>query len=98
MGEMISIDNFLNTKVYDVFTFGDEFYKIEILTVCKGLNFEDALKNAVATIIEDVAITHLNYNYLVEAKKASGRPKDINDIEELEKVKNKNKNKEKDEN
>lgn len=87
MGEMISVDNFLNTKVYDVFTFGGGFYKIEILTVCKGLNFEETLKNSMITKIEDVEITYANYNSLVKAKKASGRAKDLNDIEELEKIK-----------
>jgi len=86
MGEMMLLRNFLNTKIYDVFTFGGGIYRIEILTVCKGLTFNITFKNAITTQIEDIKIKYIDYNTLIKAKKASGRPKDLYDIDELEKL------------
>lgn len=46
--------------------------------------WNDAGQNASDYIVEDVKIRLIHYNDLIKAKKAAGRPRDINDIENLE--------------
>ena len=38
------------------------------------------------TEIEGIPVRFLHYNHLIECKKAAGRPGDLLDIEELEKI------------
>jgi hypothetical protein len=76
-------DNFLNNPNLDVFRFGRPPVCIEILNTVKGLNFEEAFTNAITNLWEEVAIRFLSREDLIKAKKASNRPRDINDIENL---------------
>jgi hypothetical protein len=59
------------------------------MTAVKGLNFEDAYK--LSTIFDDdgLFIRVLRINHLMEAKKAAGRLKDLDDIQQLRKNKGK---------
>jgi hypothetical protein len=55
----------------------------------KGLEkigFEECYNYAVVAEIEGVIVRFLHYNHLITCKKAAGRPKDVLDIEELEKI------------
>ena len=68
--------------------------RLDIMTSVKGLennNFQELLEKAYVTEINDVPVYFLDYDNLIIAKKASNRPKDQLDIEELEKI-NKNSN------
>ena len=59
------------------------------MTSVKGLEnstFEELLEKAYITEINDIPVYFLDYENLIKAKKASNRPKDILDIEELEKI------------
>lgn len=76
--------NFLHSD-YDVWGFGREPVKIEIMTDVKGLSFESAYSQSQLYNEEDLSIRHLHLNSLIEAKKASGRYKDLDDIEQLSK-------------
>ncbi len=76
--------NFLHSE-YDVWGFGREPVKIEIMTAVKGLNFESAYTQSQLYNEGDLSIRHLHLNSLIEAKKASGRHKDLDDIEQLSK-------------
>ncbi len=68
--------------------------RLDIMTSVKGLennNFQELLEKAYVTEISGVPVYFLDYDNLIIAKKASNRPKDQLDIEELEKI-NKNSN------
>jgi predicted nucleotidyltransferase len=76
--------NFLSNPAFDVFTFGRVPVSIDLITKLKGLEFEDAYVNAVDHLVEGLKIRLIHYQDLIKAKKAAGRPRDINDIENLE--------------
>lgn len=66
--------------------------RLDIMTSVKGLentSFEQLLSKAYITEISDIPVYFLDYENLIIAKKAANRPKDLLDIEELEKI-NKN--------
>ncbi len=63
--------------------------RLDIMTSVKGLennNFQELLEKAYVTEINGVPVYFLDYDNLIIAKKASNRPKDQLDIEELEKI------------
>lgn len=63
--------------------------RLDIMTSVKGLEnstFEQLLDKAYITEINDIPVYFLDYENLIKAKKAANRPKDILDIEELEKI------------
>lgn len=63
--------------------------RLDIMTSVKGLEnstFEQLLEKAYITEINNIPVYFLDYENLIKAKKASNRPKDILDIEELEKI------------
>lgn len=82
-------ENFLHKENFDVFTFGRPPVCIDIMTALKGLDFDDAYKKAIIDRVDEVFVKFINFNDLILAKKASARSKDINDIENLEEIKNK---------
>jgi hypothetical protein len=66
--------------------------RLDIMTSVKGLEnttFEQLLEKAYITEISDIPVYFIDYENLIIAKKASNRPKDLLDIEELEKLNNK---------
>ncbi len=68
--------------------------RLDIMTSVKGLenhDFQELLDKAYVTEISGISVYFLDYDNLIKAKKATNRPKDILDIEELEKI-NKNSN------
>lgn len=65
--------------------------RLDIMTSVKGLedkSFDDLDKVATIVMIDEIPVKFIDYNNLIIAKKASNRPKDILDIEELEKLNN----------
>jgi hypothetical protein len=69
---------------FDVFSFGKPPYAIEIMTAVKGLDFTMSYQSSTIERMDntiDVRVIHLNQ--LIEAKKAAGRNKDLNDLENL---------------
>lgn len=67
--------------------------RLDIMTSVKGLednSFDLFLKKAYVVEINDIPVYFIDYENLIIAKKASNRPKDIIDIEELEKINNPN--------
>jgi len=66
--------------------------RLDIMTSVKGLensSFEQLLEQAYIVEISETPVYFLDYTNLIKAKKAANRPKDILDIEELEKINNK---------
>jgi predicted nucleotidyltransferase len=80
--DAISRDKFFSTE-FDVFAFGKPPYAIEIMTAVKGLDFEPTYNMATWEEIDGIKIKVIHLNHLIEAKKAAGRNKDLNDIENL---------------
>jgi hypothetical protein len=76
-------DAFLNNIDLDVFTFGKPPSSIDIMVTVKGLNFADCYKNAVYFEEDGLLIRTIYINDLISAKKAAGRSKDMNDLENL---------------
>lgn len=79
----IPVQKFLSDE-YDVFAFGKPPYAIEIMTAVKGLNFDAAYQTSTIEVVDEVPVRIIHLNQLIEAKKAAGRNKDLNDIENLD--------------
>jgi predicted nucleotidyltransferase len=63
--------------------------RLDIMTSVKGLEnttFEQLLEKAYITEISAIPVYFIDYESLIVAKKAANRPKDLLDIEELEKL------------
>ena len=64
-------------------------FKLDVMVSVKGLEkigFEECFKYAIVAEIENIPVRFLHYNHLIDCKKAAGRPQDLLDIEELEKI------------
>jgi len=59
--------------------------RIDILTNITGVDFEEASKYAIKIDIEDITIKILSTEHLIKNILATGRPKDIDDVENLRK-------------
>ena len=80
----MTLANFLNVQEFDVFRFGRLPMAIDIITSIKGLVFEQAYPRIEKKSYQGVMINYISYADLLTAKSASGRPRDINDIQNLE--------------
>ncbi len=80
--EAVSHEKFFSTQ-YDVFTFGRPPFAIEILTELKGVDFTEAFRQSTLERIDEIDIRVMHINQLILSKKAAGRHKDLNDIENL---------------
>lgn len=66
-------------------------FELDLMTSLKGfdqLRFDECYKIAPTALIEEIPVKFLHISQLIEAKKAAGRPKDLIDIEALEKIRN----------
>ena len=64
-------------------------FELDIMTYLKAFpqsTFKECYNKAYVANIEGVNIPFLHINQLIQEKKANGRPKDLLDIEELEKI------------
>ena len=76
-------ENFLDNPNFDVFTFGRQPVAIDVITAIKGLDFETTYNQAKDVVVEGITIRLIHYNDLIIAKRAAGRPRDINDLDNL---------------
>jgi predicted nucleotidyltransferase len=63
---------------------GVEPMRIEILNYLKGVDFNEAYSRRRSVKVEDVSVDLIGLSDLLANKKAVGRPKDLVDVEELE--------------
>jgi hypothetical protein len=77
-------ENFLHHPSWDVFTFGTAPVAIDLMINIKGLDFETCYPRSM--LFEDGAlnIRTIQKSDLIKAKKAAGRAKDQNDLENIE--------------
>lgn len=82
------IDDF-NNENFDVWSIGVEPRKIEILSKVSGLNFNKSFRNCNWFEHENLKIPYIDFDDLIKNKKATGRYKDLADIEQLTNLKKK---------
>ncbi len=80
----MTVENFLGEQ-YDVFGIGVQPVKIEVMTNVKGLLFDETYAMAQTYDEDGLKIKFIHINHLIQAKKASGRFRDLDDIEQLTK-------------
>jgi hypothetical protein len=70
-------------------------FELDIMTRLKSFtekNFEECYNVAPIAVIYDIPIHFLHINHLIKEKKTCGRPKDMLDVIELEKIKDETNN------
>ncbi len=67
-----------------VFQIGVAPRRIDIITTASGLNFDEAFKGSLPLEIEGIWIRVLSLEDLIRNKRATGRTKDLADVEALE--------------
>ncbi len=90
IGDFPSIETMQFVAGFTDFTISYDL-RLDVMTTIKGLeneNFDILLQNATIVLLQEVPVYFLDYDNLIKAKKASNRPKDRLDIEELEKLNN----------
>jgi predicted nucleotidyltransferase len=88
LGDIESIDTMQFVTGWTQFSL-DNGFRLDIMSNIKGLenrNFNELLDAAKTLMVDDIPVKFMDYDNLIVAKKAANRPKDILDIEELEKI------------
>lgn len=81
------------TKENNVLMIGREPLRIDLLTSISGLSFDEVYETSKIYMDEEVAIRCIHINELMRNKEASGRLKDLADLEKLRKINAKRVNK-----
>lgn len=79
-------DSFLHQTAINVYTFGRPPVCIEIVKEISGFTFQEINNNALNTVFEQIPMKVIHLNDLKRNKQMSGRPKDLNDLENLSKL------------
>lgn len=79
----MSLANFLDNPMLDVFTFGRPPVSIDVMLSVKGMDFEHVFSQLEKRIVEGLEVKVISLTELLKAKEASGRNKDLDDIEHL---------------
>lgn len=58
--------------------------RIDLLTGISGVRFEEAWSTRIQSVIDDVSVSYLSRDAMLQNKRATGRAKDLADIERLE--------------
>lgn len=61
-------------------------YKIEVVTTIDGVSFEECYQNRLTETFDGIPVPYLSLEDLRKNKKASGRYKDLNDLQHLPEV------------
>jgi len=69
-----------------IFQIGVEPVRIDVITKVAGLKFEEAIQNVKMMEIEELIVPTISLQDLIKNKKASGRHRDLDDVESLEKI------------
>ncbi|PZV82818.1 nucleotidyltransferase DUF2204 [Algoriphagus aquaeductus] len=76
--------NFLHHPEWNVFSYGKSPVAIDIMTEVKGLDFDQAFNQSKIYDDGGLKVRTLHKNDLIDAKLASKRSKDLDDLENLE--------------
>ena len=84
VGELVNAD--LITTKGQIIRFGVPPLRIEILTEISGVEFADCYPDKGIKVIEGIEIPLISLKHLIQNKIASGRPKDLADVDELKEL------------
>jgi predicted nucleotidyltransferase len=87
--EMVNQLTNLDFEIPVVFVDGVEPFKIDFMTHISGVKFEEAWNEKVMAELDGLFIPFIHLKHLVISKITTGRSKDKNDIEELQKINSK---------
>ena len=73
----------------DIVYFGTAPLRVDLLGSASGVEFDEAYGRAVQTTLDEVPVRVLALDDLIANKRASGRPRDLEDCSELERIKKK---------
>jgi hypothetical protein len=73
-------------KAGTVFQIGVAPRRIDLLTSASGLTYEEAISEATTIEVEGLQIRIPSISHLIQNKRASGRAKDLADVEALEEL------------
>jgi hypothetical protein len=59
--------------------------RIDILTAISGVSFDEALASSIPTELDGLPIRMIGFDALLKNKRASARPKDLVDLQQLRK-------------
>lgn len=77
----LSIPDF--TKAGNVIQLGYPPLRVDLITEIDGVIFEECYKNKQEVFIDGLIVHFIGYNDLLKNKRASSRPRDIDDLENL---------------
>lgn len=77
----LKVDDF--TKEGNVIQLGYPPLRIDLLTEIDGVSFSDCFENRKVVDIDDLKVNFIGYQDLLKNKKETGRPKDLDDIDNL---------------
>jgi hypothetical protein len=67
----------------NVIQIGNPPLRIDLLTEIDGVHFEEAFEQRIEAVIHNLKINFISYSDLIKNKRATGRFKDLGDIENL---------------
>ena len=79
----------------NIFQLGYAPNRIDLITSIEGLDFETCFQEKVILDYHGISINFIDYQHLIQSKKAAGRPQDLADVDFLEKVQKKRNTKKK---
>jgi predicted nucleotidyltransferase len=79
------IDPALFLQEKKVIRIGNSPLRIELLTSISGVRFEECYSRRIVTALDGVEVNVIGLDDLKANKKASGRPKDLSDLDQLPK-------------
>ena len=82
-----SEDEFFDDKI-DVWSIGREPNKIDVVSKVNGITFQESINFCEWFDFKDFSIPFIHINHLVKNKLATGRKKDLVDVEQLSKLLN----------
>ncbi|MBX2997606.1 MAG: hypothetical protein KF893_03775 [Caldilineaceae bacterium] len=77
----LSVDLFLQEQ--KIIRMGNPPMRIEILTSISGVTFRECYEERIVDVVDGVSVNLIALKHLKENKRASGRYKDLNDLEHL---------------
>jgi len=72
---------------FDIITFGSPPMRVDFLKGASGIDISDCYERKEVLNVDGLVINVISKADLIKNKRASGRPRDISDVAELEKIK-----------
>jgi hypothetical protein len=79
-----AVDESLFLNEHQIVTMGHPPLRIDLMTSVSGIEFREAYEEHEVRIMDGIPVHVISRNHLLQNKRAAGRSKDKNDIEELE--------------